>query len=186
MFNTSRNILLVLSALLVSSTAWSAVIQGEVRGPDGKPIAGAEVRLDRADKKGAPNIVKTDQHGQYTFAKVDLGNYKLVAAAKDMATTASDKVKTKAEGVVRVDFNLKKQTVAAAPKKKTHKVWVHSDTGSNIGGKWVEVADDDTTAPMTTSTGPSTNNLSRGGNDMVRGIQQSGGGGTGNAGSGGH
>lgn len=184
MLITSRNIGLALSALLlITGTAWSAGIQGEVRGPDGKPIAGAEVRLDRVDKKSGPNIVKTDHQGQYTFTNVDVGTYKLVAAAKDMATTASDKVKARAEGPVRVDFSLKKQTVAAAPKKKTHKVWVHADTGSNIGGKWVDVEDDATTAPTTTSTQPGANNLTRGGNAMIRGAQQSGGGGNNSGGN---
>lgn len=169
----SRKIGLSLSALLLlGATAWSAAIQGDVRGPDGKPIAGAEVRLDRTDKKGAPSIVKTDRQGLYTFAKIEVGTYKVVAAAKDMAATASSNIKARSEGVVRVDFSLKKQTVAAAPKKKTHRVWMPPEPGTNIGGRYVDVPDNGTAVPAAS---PGVNPTSRTGNSAIRSMQQNGG-----------
>jgi uncharacterized surface anchored protein len=175
MLITSRQIGLgILGLFLLSGSAWAAAIQGDVRGPDGKAVAGADVRIDRKDKKAAPMAVKTDHQGQYSFTKLDVGTYKLQASSNGMAATASNDIKTRSDGTVRVDFSLK-TAKAAATKKKMHKVWVHADTGSNIGGKWVDVPDDEA-APVTTSTEPGVNNLSKGGNTMVRGAQQASGG----------
>ncbi len=172
MLISSRKIGLSLSALfLISGTAWSAAIQGNVKGPDGKALKGAEVRIERKDKSASAASVKTDAQGRYEFKNLEAGTYKLLAASNGMAATASDNIKTRNDGAVRVDFNLKTQTVAGAPKKKTHKVWVHADTGTNIGGKWVDVADDEA-APVSTSTSPGANNVSKAGNSFIRSAQQ--------------
>src|SRR6266550_2212090 len=85
MFTKSLQIGFILlgSAFLMSNLgAATPTIQGDVRGPDGKLLAGAEVRVQLKDAK------------------------------------------------------------AAAPAKKAkHMVWVPADTGSHLGGRWVEVDD---------------------------------------------
>ncbi len=127
MFTKSLQIGFILlgSAFLMGNLgAATPTIQGDVRGPDGKPLAGAEVRVQ---------------------LKVALGTYKVIESKNGVAATATDNIRTRAEGAVRVDFDLKKQTgeaKASAPAKKAkHMVWVPADTGSHLGGKWVEVDD---------------------------------------------
>lgn len=173
MFTASRKIGFgLLGLVFLSSTAWSAAIQGEVKGPNGNLLKGAEVRVERKDKKGSAVVATTDRKGSYSFPNLDLGTYKLTAAANGM-TAASGDIKTRKDGAVRVDFDLKSGT---AVKKKTHKVWVASNTGTNLGGRWVEVPDDAVTGPASADEGASSDNLGRAGNGMVRGMQQSGGG----------
>jgi len=146
MFIHSRIIGFVLlgSALLMGSLrAATPTIQGDVKGPDGKPLASAEVRIERKDSKTSAVAVTADRNGHYVFKNLALGTYKVTASKNGMAATAVDNIHTRAQGAVRVDFDLKKQTgeaKASAPAKKArHMVWVPADTGSHLGGKWVEV-----------------------------------------------
>jgi hypothetical protein len=56
--------------------------------------------------------------------------------------------KTKADQATLLNFDLKPVTASqasAAGKSGKHKVWVPSNTGSHIGGSWVEVDDSGTT-----------------------------------------
>jgi hypothetical protein len=170
MFISARKIgIALLGSMLVSGTAWSAGIQGNVTGPNGKTLKGAEVRIERKDKKAQPIVTTTDGKGAYKFASLDIGVYELTAAANGM-TAKSGEIKTRADGSVRVDFDLKSGT---AKKKKTHKVWVAGNTGSNLGGSWVEVADDEN-APVSADNGA--NPVDRAGGNSVRKMQQMGGG----------
>jgi hypothetical protein len=149
---TSRTFGSVLvSLVLLSGSAWAAplTIQGDVKGPDGKPVPSAEVRIQRVGGKVFGGTLRTDGKGRYLFKDLALGTYILRASADGMATTSADNVLTRADGAVRVDFNLKKQNgVASGPqakKKATHMVFVPAETGSNMGGRWVEVPDGDST-----------------------------------------
>jgi hypothetical protein len=154
MSNTSRILgSLFFSLLLASGSAWAAplTIQGDVKGPDGKPVPSAEVRIQRVDSKVFGGTLKTDAQGRYLFKDLALGTYILRASANGMAATSVDNVLTRSEGAVRVDFKLKKQTgtASAAPvakKKATHMVFVPAETGSHMGGRWVEVTDGDNTS----------------------------------------
>jgi hypothetical protein len=137
--------LLGLALLTGSVGATTPSIHGDIKGPDGKPLPDAEVRIERKDAKGSAAAVTADQNGRYVFKNLALGTYKVTASKNGMAATAADNIRTRAEGAARVDFDLKKQTAeakASAPAKKArHMVWVPADTGSHLGGKWVEVDD---------------------------------------------
>ena len=52
----------------------------------------------------------------------------------------ADLVFTRDDGWVKVDFDLKSGTTAGKKGNK-HYVWVKGETGSHIGGRWVEVED---------------------------------------------
>jgi len=60
--------------------------------------------------------------------------------------------KTKADQTTQLNFDLKPVPAAqasAGQKKGKHMVWVPPATGSHIGGSWVEVDDNATSAPGT-------------------------------------
>ena len=154
MSSTSRILgSLALGLVLAVGSAWattgSCTIQGNVKGPDGKPLSGAEVRLQRKDNKALAGTVKTDSHGAYIFKNLTVASYTLSVSANGMATTAAENIKARAEGATRIDFNLNRQggsqTSTAKKKGARHMVWVPAQTGSNLGGRWVEVDDNGTT-----------------------------------------
>lgn len=125
------------------------MIQGDIKGPDGKPIKGAEVRYQRKDDKNVTGSTKTDGQGRYTLKNLVIASYTLSVSANGMATTSAENVKARSDGAVSVNFDLKKQsgaqTASTTKKKAKHMVWMPATTGSNLGGRWVEVEDNSST-----------------------------------------
>ena len=117
-----------------SGAVFGQSIEGVVRGPDGKTLKDAEVRVAQ---KGNKSVVatKTDVRGHYSYTKLPPGVYK-VSVVLDGAEKSSVNVKTTTTNS-RIDFDLK----PAAAKKVKHYVWADPPTGSHIGGGWVEVND---------------------------------------------
>jgi tetratricopeptide (TPR) repeat protein len=101
--------------LSLPAFAQTSVIEGVVKDPDGKPLQGAVVNIDRTDIKGH-YTVKTDKKGHY-------GHYGLPLGGKfDITVMVDGQVKDAMKGVPTsgmpqtVDFNLKNaQASAAAP-----------------------------------------------------------------------
>jgi hypothetical protein len=80
-------------------------------------------------------------------------------------------VQTKVGDATQLNFDLRKtsgaKTVGATGKKK-HKVWIAAETGSNIGGRWVEV-EDGQDRPNSTTVGADP--VGKAGNTAIRGFQ---------------
>jgi len=109
-----------------------ASVQVDVKGLDGKPVNGAEVRIETA-KAGALSV-KTDQKGRYVFKNLPVGLYKVTVSVNKVPTAPAN-VTALSEGPVRVEFNLK---AIAAGKNPKQWAWIVAQ-GSHIGGRWVEV-----------------------------------------------
>lgn len=72
-----RNLSLAATGLAIfafSALAQQGSMQGDVKGPDGKPMPGAMVKIDRTDIK-AHYQVKTDKKGHYFHAGLPYGTY---------------------------------------------------------------------------------------------------------------
>jgi hypothetical protein len=121
-------------ALLVGpvTLAQVASLQGNVLGTDGRPLQGAEVRIEKTEKSSAPITNITGSRGQYMFRELPAGLYKLSIAAGS-AVKFSVNVKMRGEKA-RIDFDLS----PSAKKKIRNYVWVPGRTGSNLPGRWVE------------------------------------------------
>lgn len=67
--------------------AQTSNIQGDVTGTDGKPLQGAQIKLDRTDIKQSFNV-KTDKKGHFLYANLPTGMYNitLVVGGKEMGT----------------------------------------------------------------------------------------------------
>ena len=123
---------------IASARAEGLAIKGQVKGTDGRPLAGAEVRAQRVDTKGSVLVTKTDGKGEYTFRKLDLAQYALTSVINNKAQQVAS-IKTRPTAWVRVDFDL---SAAAKVAKKKRMVWVAGDTSTHIGsGHWEEVDD---------------------------------------------
>jgi Carboxypeptidase regulatory-like domain len=110
----------------------SRSVQVDVKGLDGKPVNGAEVRIETA-KAGALSV-KTDQKGRYVFKNLAAGLYKVTVLVNNVPTSLGN-VRARSQGPVRLEFNLK---AIAAGKKPKQWAWVR-ETGSHFGGSWVDV-----------------------------------------------
>ena|SRR2546421_9581656 len=134
------------SLVLAGGTMLQAgTVQGYVKGPDGKPISGADVHVARSNTQTPLQKARTDNTGQYIFKGLsEAFSYRLTAWVNKVPTTIEN-VKTREEGPMRVDFDIKSGPAKAAKKVK-HWVWFPAQTGSNLGGRWVEVDENGRTA----------------------------------------
>ena len=108
MSGTLRKILLILPVGLIFSVgAWAqtAAFEGTIKGPDGKPIPGAQMKIERQDVRGN-YTVKTDKKGHYFYGGLPLGNYKITVMV-DGQDRGYQTGRTKVGETIDVSFDLK-------------------------------------------------------------------------------
>jgi Carboxypeptidase regulatory-like domain len=144
----------LLGLVLLSGSAWAATsaIEGIVKDPKGQVISGANVRIEASGGSSWSKVVKTDAKGHYVYNGLDVGTYRVSLLVNGSVKASINNVKTKLGDPTKLNFDLKgptsSQASAPAKRKATHMVYVPSETGSHIGGRWVEV-DDNGTADTT-------------------------------------
>ncbi|MGC1323896.1 MAG: carboxypeptidase-like regulatory domain-containing protein [Candidatus Udaeobacter sp.] len=128
------------------ANAWAgpASIQGIVKDAQGKPIKGANVRIEARDGKQVFNTVKTDTQGRYISEGLQPGVYRVSLVVNGAVKAAIGNTKTKSDQATQLNFDLKPVAAgqaSAEQKKGKHMVWMPPTTGSHTGGRWVEVSD---------------------------------------------
>ena len=146
--------------LLVSGVAaWASpvgpsTLQGDVKDTKAQPVAGAEVHIQAKDGSGLQKIVRTDANGHYVVSKLPNTDYEVVLFVNGAVKASVNNTKTFADKPTQLNFNLTGQYAANKPAKKhTHMVYVPSETGSNLSGRWVEVDDSGDNAAALAGTG---------------------------------
>ena len=138
--------------VLSVATAWAgpSAIQGIVKDAKGQAINGADVRIESKDGGQRFNTVKTDAKGRYISDNLPVGVFRVTLVVNGAVKASITNTKTKADQTTQLNFDLKPVPAAqasAGQKKGKHMVWVPSNTGSHIGGRWVEVDDGAKTEP---------------------------------------
>ena len=147
-------ILSLVGVLLVpfSVYAGTSILEGIVKDPNGRPIKGADVRIEA---KNFSKIVKTDANGRYVCDGLGVATYKATLVINGQVKASIANAKTEAGKPAQLNFNLTGQTASA--KKHTHMVFMRPDVDTHIGGgKWVEV-DDNGNIVNGTNTGAGSN-----------------------------
>jgi len=117
-------------------------IEGEVKGVNNKPAQGADLRIDRVDKKAAPLLAKTNAKGQFAATVSEVGTYKVTATLPGGIQSAQVlKADAKKRVFVVFDMNPASAKTVAAVKKKRY-VWVPTTTGTHMLGHYEEVPED--------------------------------------------
>jgi len=138
MFLKSLGIGLIgLFVLAFSAWAGTPALEGIVKDPTGRPIKGADVRIEA---KNFSKIVKTDASGRYVSDGLAVGTYKVTLVVNGSVKASIMNAKTQLGKPTQLNFDLTAKMVPV--KKHTHMVYVPADTGTLIGGgRWVEVDD---------------------------------------------
>ena len=135
--------------VLFSATLWAAssVLQGVVTDLNGRPVKGADIRIEAKDGGKLFKTVKTDANGHYVSDALPVGAYRVTLILNGAVKGSMDSSKTKSGQPTQLNFDLKSASASQASGsiKKKHKVWVTAGTGTHLGGRWVE--EDDTSAP---------------------------------------
>ena len=130
-------VLSFVGSLLVTFTGWAAgtsALEGIVKDPNGRPIKGADVRIEA---KNFSKVIKTDANGRYVCDGLGVATYKVSLVINGQVKASILDVKTQLNKATRLNFDLTGKTASA--KKHTHMVWVPPDLSTHIGGRWVEV-----------------------------------------------
>jgi hypothetical protein len=131
---------------LCVASAWAgpASIQGIVKDAKGQPIKGADVRIESRDGKQVFDAVKTDMKGRYIAQGLQPGVYRVSLVVNGAVKASITNTKMKPDQATQLNFDLRPLPAAqvnAAEKKGKHMVWIPAETGSHMGGRWVEVPD---------------------------------------------
>jgi hypothetical protein len=134
--------------VLCVATAWAgpSSIQGIVKDAKGQAIKGADVRIESRDGKTVFKTVKTDAKGRYVSDGLAPGVYRVSLVVNGAVKASITNTQTNADRPTQLNFDLKPVSAsqASAPAKKgKHMVWVPATTGSHVGGRWVEVDEND-------------------------------------------
>ena|SRR5437667_12753235 len=130
--------------LLFAANAWAgpASIQGIVKDAKGKPIKGADVRIESRDGKQLLGTVKTDAKGHYISQGLQPGIYRVSLVVNGAVKSSIMNTNAKADQATQLNFGLKPVATAQVntqQKSGKHMVWMPPSTGSHTGGRWVEV-----------------------------------------------
>jgi|SRR5437870_5785959 len=133
-------VLSFVGSLLVTFTGWAAgtsALEGIVKDPNGRPIKGADVRIEA---KNFSKIVKTDANGHYIADRLTVDTYKVTLVINGRVKASILDAKTQLDKPTRLNFDLTEKT--SLTKKHTHMVWIPPDINTRISaGHWVEVDD---------------------------------------------
>src|SRR5947207_14276234 len=131
---------------LCAANAWAgpASLQGIVKDAQGKPIKGADVRIESRDGKQLFNTVKTDSQGRYISQGLQPGVYRVSLIVNGATKSSISNTKTRSDQSTVLNFDLKPVPAGQAStqqKSGKHMVWIPAETGSHMAGRWAEVDD---------------------------------------------
>ena len=97
-----------LSLLLAGGAlAQTSSLEGDVKGPDGKPLKDALIKLERTDIKGAYKV-KSDKKGHWFHAGLPLGTYTISCEVDGKVVDTVKGVRTRLGDPLPVNFDLQK------------------------------------------------------------------------------
>jgi Carboxypeptidase regulatory-like domain len=141
----------LLGLISLAATAWagSGFVQGTVTDPAGQPVKNAEIRIEPRNGGNVLATTKTDANGRYSTAALPVGIYRISLIVNGAVRSSINNTKTRANKSTELNFQLQAASASqktTSAKKTKHMVWVPSNTGTHMGGRWVEVDDSGSTA----------------------------------------
>src|SRR5262249_37544297 len=138
----------IVGLMVVAVSSWASsnpvgpsTVQGNVKDTKNQPVAGAELHIRAKDGTGFYRIAHTDANGHYAVSKLPNIDYEVILFLNGSIKSSINNTKTFADKPTQLDFKLTGQYAASKAKKHTHMVYVPAETGSHLGGRWVEVDD---------------------------------------------
>src|SRR5919106_3900372 len=101
---------------LCVAPAWAgpASIEGIVKDAQGKPIKGADVKIESRNGKQLFDTVKTDTQGRYISQGLQPGVYRVSLVVKGAVKAAIGNTKTTSDQATQLNFDLKPAVVGQA------------------------------------------------------------------------
>ncbi len=152
--------------------AQTSAVEGTVKDSNGRPLSGAEIRVEVKNGNGANKQVRSDSRGHYVLDGLAPGKtYRVTLLISGSVKASINNVLAKS-GATQLNFDLRTGSVAGnhvVVKNGKRYVYIPSETGSHLGGRWVEVDENG----QADSVG--VNNVERAGSEALRRMQSNSG-----------
>jgi len=158
---------------VVTASAASSELQGIVRDARGRPIQGADVRIEATNTGSLLKTVKTNVSGRYKLEGLAAGNYRVTLVVNGAVKASINNATLEPSESTQLNFELKQTRASVTVTKGKHRVWIPPFTGSRLPGRWVEVDDSGSwaaTAPANHVVGVSAKELAREVHNTTRAI----------------
>ena len=152
--------------------AAGSAVEGMIKDANGRPIVGVDIRVEARNSSSWHRTVKSDARGHYGCDGLTPGATYRVTLVINGAVKASINNAVAKSGSLQLNFDLKNSSVSGNPsatKKGKHYVYIPAETGSHLGGRWVEV--DENGQPDSVGV----NNVERAGPEALRRMQSNSG-----------
>lgn len=120
----------------------TSAVEGVVKDLNGRPLNGAEIRIEARNGSAWNRRVKSDAKGHYVLDSLAPGtNYRVNLLLNGAVKASRNNVLAK-QGSTQLNFDLGSGSAtgnSVAAKNGKHYVYVPEETGSHLGGHWVEV-----------------------------------------------
>jgi Carboxypeptidase regulatory-like domain len=137
---------------IASASGAGPALQGMVKDAHGRPIEGADIRIEAKNSSRLLTTVKTDAKGHYSLEGLSAGNYRVTLVVNGAVKTSINNTTIEQGESTELNFDLTQRRAAVTEKKGKHWVWIPAFTGSRLPGHWVEINDDGSWAGEALST----------------------------------
>jgi hypothetical protein len=137
-----KSILIVLIGVVLfvaGASAGNSVLQGVVRDVRGRPIQGADIRVEATNAGKLLTTVKTNGNGRYILQGLAAGNYRVTLVGNGAVKASINNATLVSAESTHLHFDLKQTRASITVSKGKHKVWMPAFTGSRLPGRWVEI-----------------------------------------------
>jgi hypothetical protein len=137
-----KSILIVLIGVVLfvaGASAGNSVLQVVVRDVRGRPIQGADIRVEATNAGKLLTTVKTNGHGRYILQGLAAGNYRVTLVVNGAVKASINNATLVSDESTHLNFDLKQTRASITVSKGKHKVWMPAFTGSRLPGRWVEI-----------------------------------------------
>ena len=167
----TRSVVLAVFIFAGDLFAAGSAVEGTVRDGNGRPISGAEVQIEARNRPWTA-LVKSDARGHYAYDGLAAGTTYRVTLHIDGTIKASINNVLAKTGATELNFALKASSVSGdrtVTKNGKHYVYIPAETGSHLGGRWVEVDEKGNADSI------GVNNVERAGSEALRRMQSNSG-----------
>src|SRR5438105_1063237 len=108
---------LLFGSVLLSGTAWAqtSALQGIVRDANGRPVSGADIRIEGKTNSSWNKVVKTDARGHYLSSGLPAGTYRVTLIVDGSVKTSINNTAIKNGTATQLNFALKASAASKTP-----------------------------------------------------------------------
>jgi len=124
-----------------SAAAANSVLEGIVKDAKGRPVQGADIRIEATSGGTLLTTVKTDANGRYILNGMAPGIYRVTLVVNGALKASINNTMVAPDESTQLNFDLTQTRAFVTVRKGIHRVWIPAFTGSRLPGRWVELDD---------------------------------------------